>query len=245
MIRHQAFDVDSIAQAAHKDKLAAIGTLATSINHEIRNPLYIVKGLAESHLANMKEGIYSDDKKALAKANEVLSKSVDQAARAMDIMKRFAMFAKQGVSQTAQPEAVQLEDIMSDILPLVSHELELDKIQLIQMIPMGITLNVDRRHIEEILFNLIVNACQAMKSQGVEGEIKISAEGASVMIEDNGPGISADDLAKIFEPFYTTKQEGTGLGLYITKQLVERNGGKISVESKLGQGTQFRMEFKA
>ena len=66
----------------------------------------------------------------------------------------------------------------------------------------------------------------------------------SILVKDNGPGIPSDRIKQIFEPFYTTKEEGTGLGLYITKQLVEKNGGKISVKSKIGEGTKFVLEFK-
>ena len=106
---------------------------------------------------------------------------------------------------------------------------------------------VNRRHMEEILFNLMINACHAMGEHG--GEIRIKAEkvngSISVDVEDNGPGISKENILRIFEPFYSTKcEKGSGLGLYITKQLVERNGGKITVKSKLGQGTTFRLEFK-
>ena len=167
----------------------------------------------------------------------------------MDIMKRFAMFAKQSVSQEPTLDRVDLANVMEDIHPLISYEFKLDKIELIKNIPANISpLYVDRRHIEEILFNLIVNACQAMKTREIGGRIEISAAQhngtVKIKVEDNGPGIPADRLSKIFEPFYTTKEEGTGLGLYVTKQLVERNKGKISVKSEIGKGTIFSLEFQ-
>jgi signal transduction histidine kinase len=246
MIRFQMFDVEEFAKAAHKDKLAAIGTLATSLNHEIKNPLYIIRGFAESYLEHLKEGNYKTPEDALKKSQEILTKTVDQANRAMEIMRRFSMFAKQSVNDEAQLEDVSLERVLDDIVPLVNHELELDKIQLVRQIPKGfLPIRADCRHIEEILFNLIVNSCQAMKEGG---EIRISAAQqngyACVTIEDTGPGIAPERLKQIFEPFYTTKQEGTGLGLYVVKQLVERNNGKISVKSKMGKGTNFLLEFK-
>ena len=137
--------------------------------------------------------------------------------------------------------------MLENILPLVRHELVLDKIQLIQNIPSNLLpIRADRRHIEEILFNLIVNACQAMKEKG--GRIEVSAEQykeiVKVKIDDSGPGISSEQLRRIFEPFYTTKEEGTGLGLHVVKQLIERNGGSISVKSKIGFGTVFLLEFR-
>lgn len=252
LIRHGLFDTQQILDAFRRDKLAAIGTLATSINHEIRNPLYIIQGLSQSFLANFSEGIFKDDAAALQKSTEILTKTEAQAARAVDIMKRFAMFAKQDVKQSPQTERVDLNQVLADVLPLVSHELELDKIELIQKIPQDLSpVNADRRHLEEILFNLIVNACQAMKNEasrdGQKSRIEISAEPqdghVNLLVKDNGPGIPAESLKQIFEPFYTTKEQGTGLGLYVTRQLVEKNRGKITVTSKPGGGTGFLLRF--
>ena len=247
VVRHRILNLEEIVQAVLKDKLAAIGTLATSINHEIRNPLYVIKGSAESHLANLRDGIYATKEEASDKSTEILQKAVEQAERAMEIIKRFALFAKQGTREEAQFEEVDLSRTFEEILPLVSHELELDKIKLIKEISDNLpAIHADHRHIEEILFNLIVNACQAMKNGG---ELTVKAEQRNgtveVKVEDQGPGIASDQLSKIFEPFYTTKESGTGLGLYITKQLVERNGGRISVKSQLNKGTRFILNFPA
>jgi signal transduction histidine kinase len=250
MMREQLFDIEQLAEAAHRGKLAAIGILATSINHEIRNPLYVIQGLAQSHLANSSEGIYRDSKHAADHASEILKKTEAQATRAMEIMKSFALFAKQETNEKIRKQHVNLNDLIENIIPLINHELELDKIKLIKEIPEKCsTVEADPRHLEQILFNLIVNACQAMKSKEIEGFIRITAERqnghTNILIEDNGPGIPTDKLKRVFEPFYTTKQEGTGLGLYITKQLVERNGGKISVNSSLEEGTQFTLTLPA
>jgi signal transduction histidine kinase len=247
MIKYRMFDLEQLAEAAQKDKLAAIGTLATSINHEIRNPLYVIQGLAESHLVNLNENIYLNEKHAFEKANEILKKTAEQATRAMEIMKSFAIFAKQQVSQHPTPNLVDVSKILDGVLPLISHQLELDKIELrCEISPNAREVQVDPRHLEEILFNLVVNSCQAMKNGG---SIEISAERqndhVNLFINDSGPGIPPHQLKRIFEPFYTTKEEGTGLGLHITKQLVERNGGKIRVKSKLGEGTKFTLTLPA
>ncbi len=248
LMRYGLFDSEQIADAFQRDKLAAIGTLAASINHEIRNPLYIIQGNAESYLANLQEGIYKDQDQIIAKATEILKKTAEQSTRAIDIMKRFAVFAKQRVDQKTAITEVSLSEVLENVLLLVNHELELDKIELIKHLPQDLpSLHADRRHLEEILFNLIVNACQAMKRQAQKGRITLTAESKNhtlkLKVEDNGPGIPEAHLSHIFEPFYTTKDEGTGLGLYVTKQLVERNGGRISVKSKLEQGTTFMLEF--
>ena len=252
MIRKHLFNEEEMVQAAHRDKLVAIGTLAASINHEIRNPLYVIQGLAESHLTNLKEEMFPTKEQALEKSREVLMKSAAQAHRAMEIMKRFAAFAKQGINESIEVKGIKVDKMLEDILPLVRHELTLDKIEFLQEIPEDLPpLYGDSRHLEEILFNLIVNACQALKEKGQEikgAKIEISAlqenGHINLLIKDNGPGIPPKQLSRIFEPFYTTKEEGTGLGLYVTKQLVERNEGKISVKSKIGEGTTFLLKFK-
>ncbi len=249
MIRHKIFDVDEFVQAARRDKLAAIGTLAASINHEMRNPLYIIQGLAETQIINCQEGVYQNLSVAIEKSNDVLTRIREQAFRATDIMKRFALFAKQRSDEAFQRESISMSEAVNAVLPLVKYELASEKIEFVNNVPAGFPpLQADARHVEEILFNLIVNACQAIKSSKKEGKIEVSTEGSNghlnILIKDNGPGIPEKQLAKIFHPFHTTKEEGTGLGLYITKQLVERNGGRIKVKSKVGQGSVFTLEFE-
>ena len=256
LMKYGLFDVKFAADMFRRDKLAAMGTLAASINHEIRNPLYVIQGLAQAHLTNMDEGIYPSQQAIVERSSEILKKTADQATRAMEIMKRFAVFVKQGVKESPEVSQVSLSQTLEEILPLIRHELELDKIDFVREIPSDLSaIKVDPRHLEEIFFNLIVNACQAIKNPplsegegGVRGKIQISASQhngtINVTVADNGPGIPPNRLNQIFEPFYTTKEEGTGLGLYVTKQLIERNGGKISVKSKLGDGTTFFLDFK-
>ena len=258
MIKQRLFDVEELAQAAHRDKLTAIGVLAASINHEVKNPLFIIKGLAESWLERKKEGIFSNDAQVIEKAAEMSQRSIEQADRAMDIIKRLSLFAKAGIDSEIKFEPVRIPAVLEDILPLIRYELAAHSIVLTRDIPPDLPeVYADRRYLEEILFNLIVNAIQAIKEGEKHGEIRVSATTPSpilslgerervrgfnnviITIQDNGPGIPADKLAHVFRPFYTTKAEGTGLGLYITQQLVDKIGGKIMVESKAGAGTTF------
>ncbi len=206
MIRKHLFDEEQIAQAARKDKLAAIGVLTTSINHEIRNPLYVIQGLAESHLSNLEGGVYTTKDSALEKSKEILTKTIVQTQRAMEIMKQFAAFAKKGINESAEIKKIKLNKILEDILPLVRHELALDKIELRQQIPEDLpSFYGDARHIEEILFNLIVNACQALKQKGreiKEAKIEISAlqenGHINILVKDNGYGIPSKRVNLFF-----------------------------------------------
>ena len=271
LVRRGLFNVEELAQAAHRDKLTAIGVLAASINHEVRNPLFIIKGLAESCLDRQKEGVFSNKEKALESANDAMKRSMEQADRAMDIIKRLSLFAKAGIDSEIKFESIQVSEVLEDILPLVRYELAANNIALTRDIPSQLpAVNADRRYLEEILFNLLVNATQALKETGKPGEIKVTAacgEGQGgwglrtstssffnqratspegrvpmlvrITIADTGLGIPADKLKDVFRPFYTTKAEGTGLGLYITKQLIEKIHGRIDVCSTQGVGTVF------
>ena len=285
MIRSGLFDEAMMAEAARRDKLAAIGTLSSSLNHEIKNPLFVVQGLGQSFLTNAREGLLGDSTQVSAQAMVTVERITHQATRAIDIMRKFSAFAKRGIEQNTCPENVDLHAIYENVLPLVQHELEIEKIRLIAELPQDLPqVKADPRDLEEILFNLIVNACQAIKARSaVSGHksqvasnkiqetggksqaasqkpetcnlkpatgsdfIKISAlvKGEHVVLEiaDSGPGISKEDIKRIFEPFYTTKSEGTGLGLYITKQLIERNGGTILITGKDEQGASFLLRF--
>ncbi len=247
VLKNRILENEEHAQLAHRDKLAAIGTLAASINHEIKNPLYIIQGTTDVYLSHLEEGFYQSFAQLAGKSRETLLRVQEQALRASEIMKRFAIFAKHGVKQEVELTSVNLGKTIEELLPLVRHEFEMDKIECIRKIPADLPLfRADQRHTEEIFFNLIVNACQAMKEVGGRLEIIATQKDGAIHIEvsDTGPGIQASRLSRVFEPFYTTKEEGTGLGLYITKQLVERNGGKIRVKSRVGEGSVFTLEFE-
>jgi len=285
LIQHGLFNDEELAQAAHRDKLVSIGVLSASINHEIKNPLFIMKGLAESCLDRQKEGVFSNDKKALESANQAFVKTMEQADRAMDIIRRLSLFAKSGIESEIKFESISIAHVLEDILPLVRHELAINQIALNREIPNDLPkVLADRRYLEEIFFNLLVNAAQAIKAAGKSGAIFIHAADhrqqtaacslqsavcsqVVISISDNGPGIPEEKLKDVFRPFYTTKEEGTGLGLYITKQLVEKIKGRIEVASppakpdaclparqgsrqggvaeELGKGTEFEVTLNA
>lgn len=244
MIRQRLFDLHDLAEIVHRDKLASMSTLAASINHEIRNPLYVIRSQAEICLEKIASkgtaNLKPDD------LSGALSGMIAQSNRALEIIKKFSGFAKRNTEEALKPEWVSLKEAVVNVLPLLAHEMELETIQFICNIPEDFPkVYADPRHLEEIFFNLISNACQTLKSTG--GMIRVDAKAAGdkvrVTVADNGPGIEAGALERIFEPFYTTKTDGTGLGLYITKQLVEKNGGTISVESAAGKGTTFVLLF--
>jgi len=238
------------AEAAQREKMAVIGTLSAGINHEICNPLGIVRGQCEAFLLNLKDGFYKgkSDKELIEKAITIMNKTIKEVDRATGVTKRLSSFAKP--VKEHRPDEVRIGDEVDEVMALVGHDLKLDKIDVVKDIPMDLpNVLADRKQIEEIFFNLIRNAGQAIGERG-RITIRVRSDGNSkvfIDIEDTGHGIPPDKLDQVFNPFYTTKEpgKGTGLGLFIVRQVVEKNKGRISVKSKMGEGTRFRLEFPA
>jgi signal transduction histidine kinase len=239
--RSRLFDLEAITDLVQEAKLSALGIMATSINHEVRNPLFVIKGLAET--------LVEKPNTEPEKIKDIARRAVAQAERALEIIRNFSAYAKRQSSKTFEKQSLDIREVLESIEPLVCSELALDHIQLQMNIPPKTLVCADRHSLEEIFINLIVNACQAINDAAClsgdrgGGEIEISAKEEkswiSIIVRDTGPGLSVEQLSRIFEPFYTTKASGTGLGLYVVRQLVEKNSGQVEVSSRVGFGTTF------
>lgn len=237
------------ASAAQREKMAVIGTLSAGINHEICNPLGIARGQCEMFLLNLKDGVYK--KKAsgelLEKAQEIMRKVIHETDRATSITKKLSSFAKP--AERKMSDNVQVEEELDKVIALLEHDLKLENIVLTKDIQSDLPcISADRKQLQEIFFNIIRNAAQSITGSG---KIIMHASSANkkvyIDIEDTGTGISKDHLDRIFDPFFTTKEpgKGTGLGLFIVRQIVEKNNGRISVRSLPGEGTIFNLIFDA
>jgi len=237
------------AEAAQREKLAVIGTLSAGINHEICNPLGIVKAQCEAFLLDLQDGIIAGKSKEelLDRTTSIMQGALKQVDRATAITQKLSNFAKPIKEPTAQ--AVSVGQEIEEVLLLVGHDLQLGKIDVVKEIQSDLPpIVADRRQLQEVLFNLIRNAGQAIEPPG---RITVRAyahdERVRIEIADTGSGIPPEKLGKIYDPFFTTKEpgKGTGLGLFIVRQIVERNKGRITVESVVGKGTTFFLEFPA
>jgi len=183
----------------------------------------------------------------LERTSTIMRVALKQIDRATAITQKLSNFAKPIKETNVQPVDVGQE--MDEVLLLVGHDLKLEKIEVTREIPPDLPkIIVDRRQLQEVLFNLIRNAGQAITPPG-KIWVRAKHEGAQVRIEisDTGSGIAPDKIEKIWDPFFTTKEpgKGTGLGLFIVRQIVERNKGRISLESTVGKGTTFFLDFSA
>lgn len=221
----------------HTNKMASIGRLAAGVAHEINNPLAIINeraGLLRD-LFTMTEQYASDEK--LIKLTDSIIKSVE---RCSTITHRLLSFAKH-IETRCEP--LDLNELIQEVLDLLGKEAEYRSIAMkLEVQPDMPAITSDRGQLQQIFLNLFNNAIAAVDDGG-EIAIAITCrdqDNVVVRIRDNGCGISSENLARIFEPFFTTKgQKGTGLGLAITYGLVQKLGGRLSVESELGVGTSF------
>jgi len=206
------------------ERLSSLGRLSTSVAHEVKNPLSSIKAIVQ---------VLKEDFKNGTKAQKSLSIIVEEIDRLTKVVNQLLVFAKpQGDSKIN----VKISDLINKVLVVLRHEAKMNNID----IHLGVSNNLplimaDEGSLTEVFFNIIHNAIQAMP-EGGNLTISISHEQKDdyirIVFENNGPGISQEDIGKIFEPFYTTKQMGTGLGLAIVKKKLEEVRGLIHVESE-------------
>ncbi len=227
------------------------------LKHDIRNPLYIVKSLIESHLEYSDVTSNSSNTctcEVSCKTELVLTKTLREIERVLRTLRKLNQIAQSKfLSQTAKEgtrQNISVREIIRRVLRSLRNGRYFEHLLLVESVPSDLPpVFANFRDLEEIFFNLVVNAVQAT---GPGGRLLIRAafetkpfSAVTVAFQDTGHGISQDALPYIFEPFYTGRAEegGVGFGLYIVKQLVERNGGRIAVESHVGKGTIFRLVF--
>jgi len=232
----------TLHQVEHTNKMASIGRLAAGVAHEINNPLAIINekaGLLRDLIVY--KGQCEEGGRLVGLVDSVLG-SVDRCGA---ITKRLLGFARH-IEVSIQP--VRIQDVIEEVLSFLTKEAEYRSIKVSVDMPAAVPVfESDRGKLQQIFLNLINNAFQAMKDGG-RLDIRIVMQGPDkviVSVRDDGCGIPAADLKRVFDPFFSTKTKkgGTGLGLSITYGLVQELGGTLRVESALGKGTTFYVTF--
>ena len=210
-------------------RLAAIGKLAAGVAHEIRNPLSSIKGFA-TYFARQYENEPRDVEIA-----KIMVQEVARMNRSITQLLEFANPMAVEIKQT------RIEPLIRHSLKLVSHDLGKKKVRVETDIrTRRETIYTDPERICQVLLNLYMNALNAMDSTGVlEVGVADVQNNLEIRVADNGCGIPAKDLEKIFDPYFTTRAKGTGLGLSIVHRIVENLKGEIRVESRPSKGTVF------
>ena len=201
------------------ERLATIGTMASRIAHDLKNPLTIIQTYAEMLSPEILSKLESSDKEKWFR----LQNSVFDMKRIIEDVLDFARTT----------EIKKKKSSFISILRLAMNHVKSGYDIQINLPENDISLKCDTRKIEGVLSNLINNAVQAIDGHGeVDVEISSDSENLTILIKDSGPGIAEKDLERVFEPMFTTKKTGTGLGLVICKSIVEQHGGTISVKNK-------------
>jgi two-component system, NtrC family, sensor kinase len=213
------------------EKLATIGELATGVAHEVRNPL--------SGIAIALELMQAETKNEEHK--QTISEILNEIVRLERIVK--------GLFQLGHPKSLQLiecepNDIVERALSLVDMRAKSKGVTIEKQLGCGNQFNVDHEQIEQVILNLLINGIDATGSFGtVKVETKNCNGTVEIAVSDTGCGFSENDVDKILQPFYSTKERGTGLGLAISNGIVEAHGGKMNISSKKGSGSRFVVEI--
>ncbi len=218
------------AQLIRSEKLAALGQLAAGIAHEIRNPLTSINILIHSLTENFpSESAHREDLKVIEEEIRRINEIVDQ----------FLRFAKPA------PPLLEKADVLSffeETLQLLRPQMEKHQINVRKEFQILPPILVDREQMKQVILNLLLNAVQAMPKGGnltLRGQVSENSRWIILSIQDSGIGIPSEDMNKLFDPFFSTKEGGIGLGLSIAHRIIDQHHGKIEVESASGKGTLF------
>ena len=225
------------------ERLASVGVMASGVAHEINNPLAIIQEAAGwmASLLDKPELADMPRKESFEKALEKIFKSVERAKRITHQLLGFV--------RKTEPIAkeIRLREFVGEIMSLVEREAKDRDIQIrADVQPEDAVLWIDPNPLRQVLLNLATNAIQASGRAGnVTILVRQTGKETTLSVKDEGEGIPREHMQRIFEPFFTTKSpdQGTGLGLFVSRNMVEKLGGEIEAESQLGRGSTFRVKL--
>lgn len=229
-------DTAQLAQQAQQMKLAAVGRLSANIAHEIRNPLGAISHAGQ--LLNESERLDDNDRHLI----DIIQRHT---TRVNSIIENVLQLSRRGA---AHPQTILLADWLNEFVDdgIDCQRIAEDTIS-VDVEPDDLSIRFDAGHLHQLVWNLVQNACQ---HGGTSDNFQIRLEGriqetgsAYLDIIDNGPGIDQETAQQIFEPFFTTSAQGTGLGLYLAKELAETNGARLNLIETSDQGSCFRISF--
>jgi signal transduction histidine kinase len=233
--RQKRAEAEAMEFAVRQERLQTAGRLAAEIAHQIKNPLGIITNASFCLQRAVHEGQTAVDEQIA-----IIREEVERADQIITELMGYAQLAEGRVERLDVAE--ELDYALTQVFPSAAkYPVEIRR-KYEDALP---ALLMQKRHLSDVLVNLLQNAREAMNGHG---QIEVGAcygtnDSISIRIGDNGPGIAPEKLGRIFEAYFTTRDKGTGLGLAIVKHNIEMYGGKVEVDSTLGQGTRFTIEF--
>lgn len=235
--------VQAQQQLVLAEKLAAIGEITAGVAHEINNPIAVLQG----NLDVLRDTLGSAAKPVLGE----LQLMDQQIHRINTIVTKLLQFASPG-EFAGYVETISVNEVVMDSLVLVRHLLNQSDIEVVHNRYATFGVPINRGELQQVLINLFTNAIHAMKDGGkltietCDWQYESGTRGVNIAVTDTGIGIKPEDMARVFDAFFTTKKQGgTGLGLSISYTLVARYGGTITVKSEAGTGTEFVVKLLA
>ena len=224
-------------------KMEALGRLAGGVAHDFNNLLTVIQGNADLLMAD------TDESGSMHQGLGIIKRAV---RRATDLTQRLLVFSKE---RPVNPATLRIDDAVRGVEPMLRRLISEDVDLYVMLDSAPWIVDIDPVQLEQVIINLVVNACDAMPSGGqlilttnrrsdADGTGKGSdgsTEGVELAVRDSGIGMDADTMDRILDPFFTTKDDGTGLGLSIVNGIVTQTGGELSIDSEPGTGTSFKV----
>ena len=239
-ITRRTFELQRSLDLTNLRRADELNGLAKGLAHEIRNPLNAIR----LNLSSVERSSRDGGRLCPADMADVLAESAREIERIDDLLGELLGYA------CADPQCLEDVDLVAELESLVEFlRASMDERNIIVRFrpPSGpVMIRIDRHQLRQVLLNLLRNANDAVRSGGLIGVAIEEYDGqVRIIVDDNGPGVSAADRQRIFDPFYSTKDEGTGLGLALVRQYVTRHAGTVRCESAAGGGSRFVIEFPA
>lgn len=224
-------------QLFQSKKLAALGTLLAGVAHELNNPLSNISTSCQILLEEI-ENTDLDFRKHFLKQIE------EQTDKARNIIRSLLEFSRQ---KEFEKETLNLKDIIQETMSFIRGQVPA-RVEIRVKVPESINIYADKQRIQQAFLNIITNAIQSIPNEGIisiKAEVDEDKGFVNIKFKDTGVGIKPEILPRIFDPFFTTKEvgKGSGLGLFVTHEIIERHGGRITVKSKVGEGTSFLVQL--
>lgn len=223
------------ARLIAQEKMRALGQLVAGIAHELRNPLTAIKTFVELLPKKI------DDARFRTQMLRYVPEEMERMNRILEDLLDYSR------SKPLQTQKTSVDELVYSVLSLFARRMESEGIQVCISIPDRLTIDVDRGRVKQVLINLVLNAMEAMVSSGEKRLVIEAGEDDSVTwlsVTDTGEGMREEQLRNLFEPFYTSKTQGIGLGLYVSQKIMWEHGARMEVSSEERAGTTFTLRFE-